>query len=87
LFEDQNITIREDVYFQNSNHAFWSSTYFLATTNLKVTRFFKVIKEKMPKKLDDIIDSPDIQIIINEKKINVNSSIIRLLKKLIRAQY
>ncbi len=66
----ENVTIREEDCFQGSNYASWAGADFFVTTNLKETRIFKVVKGKMPKKLEEIIDIPDAKIINNEKKIN-----------------
>jgi len=66
----ENITIREEDCFQGSNYASWAGADFFVTTNLKETRIFKVVKGKIPKKLEEIIDIPDAKIINNAKKIN-----------------
>jgi len=66
----ENITIREEDCFQGSNYASWAGADFFVTTNLKETRVFKVVKGKIPKKLEEIIDIPDAKIVTNEKKIN-----------------
>ncbi len=66
----ENITIREEDCFQGSNYASWAGADFFVTTNLKETRVFKVVKGKIPKKLEEIIDIPDASIVNNEKKIN-----------------
>ncbi|MDM1301429.1 N-6 DNA methylase [Acinetobacter indicus] len=64
-----NITIHEDDYFQGSNYATWAGADFFVTTNLKETRFFKINKGKIPKKLDEVVNIPDAKTITNEKKI------------------
>ena len=66
----ENITIREEDCFQGSNYASWAGADFFVTTNLKETRVFKVLKGKIPKRLEEIIDIPDAKIVNNEKKIN-----------------
>ncbi len=66
----ENITIREEDCFQGSNYASWAGADFFVTTNLKETRVFKVVKGKIPKRLEEIIDIPDAKIVNNEKKIN-----------------
>ena len=66
----ENITIREEDCFQGSNYASWAGADFFVATNLKETRIFKVIKGKIPKQLDEIIDIPDAKIINNDKKIH-----------------
>ena len=66
----ENITIREEDCFQGSNYASWAGADFFVTTNLKETRIFKVVKGKIPNRLEEIIDIPDASIVNNEKKIN-----------------
>ena len=66
----ENITIREEDCFQGSNYASWAGADFFVTTNLKETRIFKVVKGKIPKKLEEIIDIPDAKIVNNKNKIN-----------------
>ncbi|MCD6578957.1 N-6 DNA methylase [bacterium] len=65
----ENVTIREEDCFQGSNYASWAGADFFVTTNLKETRIFKVVKGKIPKKLEEIIDIPNADIVNNEKKI------------------
>ena len=65
----EHITVREDDYFQGYNYASWAGADFFVTTNLKETRIFKVVKGKIPKKLEEIIDIPKADIVNNEKKI------------------
>lgn len=40
------------------------------TTNLKETRIFKVVKGKIPKKLEEVVNIPEAKIVNDEKKIN-----------------
>lgn len=63
------ITIREEDYFQGYNYAAWASADFFVTTNLKETRIFKVIKGKLPKQLEEIVDIPQAEDLTNHKKI------------------
>jgi type I restriction enzyme M protein len=63
------LTIREEDYFQGSNYASWAGADFFVTSNLKETKVFKVIKGKIPKRLDEIIDIPKASIVNNDKKI------------------
>lgn len=63
------ITIREEDYFQGSNYASFSGADFFVTTNLKETRIFRVKKGEIPKQLDEIIDIPHAEDILNTKKI------------------
>ncbi len=66
----EHITIREEDYFQGHNYASWAGADFFVTTNLKETKIFKVVKGKMPKRLDEIIDIPNAKIIDDKKKIS-----------------
>jgi len=66
----ENITIREEDCFQGANYASWAGADFFVTTNLKETRIFKVVKGKIPKRLEEIIDIPDAKIVKSEKKID-----------------
>jgi len=65
----ENITILEDDYFQGSNYAAWAGTDFFVTTNLKETKVFKVIKGKIPNKLEEVIDIPNADIAKDTKKV------------------
>jgi len=65
----ENITIREEDCFQGANYASWAGADFFVTTNLKETRIFKVVKGKIPKRLEEIIDIPKAEIVNNSKKI------------------
>lgn len=66
----EHITVREEDYFQGYNYASWAGADFFVTTNLKETRIFKVVKGKIPKKLEEVIDIPDAKIANDEKKIH-----------------
>jgi type I restriction enzyme M protein len=66
----EHITIREEDYFQGFNYAAWAGADFFVTTNLKETRIFKVVKGKMPQKLEEVIDIPDANTINNSKKVS-----------------
>lgn len=63
------ITIREEDYFQGYNYAAWAGADFFVTTNLKETRVFKVIKGKLPKRLEEIVDIPQAEDLMNAKKV------------------
>lgn len=65
----EHITIREEDYFQGYNYASWAGADFFVTSNIKETRIFKVVKGKIPKKLEEIIDIPKADIVNDEKKI------------------
>ncbi len=66
----EHITIREDDYFQGYNYASWAGADFFVTSNLKETRIFRVIKGKMPKRLEEIVDIPNASIANNAKKVD-----------------
>ena len=66
----EHITIREEDYFQGYNYASWAGADFFVTTNLKETRIFKVVKGKIPKRLEEVVNIPDAKIANDEKKIN-----------------
>ena len=66
----EHITVREEDYFQGYNYASWAGADFFVTTNLKETRIFKVVKGKIPKRLEEIIDIPDAKSIQSDKKID-----------------
>jgi len=66
----EHITVREEDYFQGYNYASWAGADFFVTTNLKETRIFKVIKGKIPKKLEEVINIPDAKTITNSKKVD-----------------
>ncbi|HEV8081548.1 MAG TPA: N-6 DNA methylase [Chitinophagaceae bacterium] len=71
----EHITVREEDYFQGYNYASWAGADFFVTTNLKETRIFKVVKGKIPKKLEEVVNIPDAKMANDEKRIN------ELLKK------
>jgi type I restriction enzyme M protein len=64
----EHLTIREEDYFQGYNYASWAGADFFVTTNLKETKIFKVVKGKIPKKLEEIIDIPNVLIVNDDKK-------------------
>lgn len=55
----EHVTIQEEDYFQGYNYASWAGADFFVTTNLKETKVFRVLKGKIPQKLEEIIDIPD----------------------------
>ncbi len=65
----EHITIREEDYYQGYNYASWAGADFFVTTNIKETRVFRVLKGKIPKKLDEIIDIPKAEIVEKKKEI------------------
>lgn len=66
----EHITVREEDYFQGYNYASWAGADFFVTTNLKETRIFKVLKGKIPKKLEEVINIPDAKTVNNSKKVD-----------------
>ncbi len=66
----EHITVHKDDYFQGYNYASWAGADFFVTTNLKETRIFKVVKGKMPKKLEEVIDIPNAYSVNDKKKID-----------------
>jgi type I restriction enzyme M protein len=66
----EHITVREEDYFQGYNYASWAGADFFVTTNLKETRIFKVLKGKIPKRLEEVVNIPDAKIVNDEKKVN-----------------
>ncbi len=65
----QQVTIREEDYYQGMNYAAWAGADFFVTTNQKETKFFRVVKGEIPKRLDEIIAIPNATEVGNEKKI------------------
>jgi type I restriction enzyme M protein len=65
----EQITIREEDYYQGFNYASWAGADFFVTTNLKETKFFRVVKGKMPKKLQEIVEIPKADELNDKKKI------------------
>jgi type I restriction enzyme M protein len=66
----EHITIREDDYFQGYNYASWAGADFFVTTNVKETRVFKVLKGKIPKRLEEVVNIPDANLVNDAKKID-----------------
>ena len=65
----ENISIREEDFYQGYNYAAWAGADFFVTTNLKETRVFKVIKGDIPKRLEAIVDMPNAAQALSDKKI------------------
>ena len=80
----EHITVREEDYFQGYNYASWAGADFFVTTNLKETRIFKVLKGKIPKKLEEITDIPNAKDANNDKKIK---SILAQTKSFTRSEF
>ena len=66
----EKVKIREEDYFQGYNYASWAGAAFFVTTNEKETRFFNVQKDFLPKKLEEIIDIPNISQVNDDKEID-----------------
>lgn len=66
----EHITIHEEDYFQGYNYASWAGADFFVTTNIKETKIFKVLKGKIPKKLEEVVNIPNAKEIINDKKVS-----------------
>ena len=79
-----NITIREEDYFQGFNYAAWAGASFFVTTNIKETKVFKVVKGKMPQRLDEIVDIPKAEILNDDKKIK---KLLTQTKKFTREEF
>ena len=80
----QNISVRKEDYFQGSNYATWARAKFFVTNNDKETKFFRVLEEKLPLYIEEIIDIPKAEDANNEKKIN---EIYAQLKKFERDEF
>lgn len=65
----EHIIIRKEDYYQGFNYASWAGAEFFVTTNLKDTKFFKVVKGLMPKELEEIVELPYAKDLSDEKKI------------------
>jgi len=65
----EHITVREEDYFQGYNYASWAGADFFVTTNLKETRIFKVVKGKIPKRLEEVVNIPNAKEVADNKKI------------------
>lgn len=66
----EHITVREEDYFQGYNYASWAGADFFVTTNLKETRVFRVMKGKIPKKLEEVVNIPKAADVNNDKKVS-----------------
>ena len=65
----EHITIRQEDYYQGYNYAAWAGADFFVTTNQKETRIFRVIKGKLPKKLEEIVDIPSAKDLLDAKAV------------------
>lgn len=66
----QNISIKEEDYFQGQNYAYFSGAKFFVTTNEKERKYFQVIHGKVPKRLGkEIAAIPKATDLTNERKI------------------
>lgn len=65
----ENVKLHEEDYYQGNSYALISGATFFITTNQKETKYFKVIKDHMPKSLEEIITIPKAKEVDNEKRI------------------
>lgn len=65
----QNVTVREEDYFQGYNYAVWAGADFFVTTNEKDTKFFKVVKGHTPKASNEIVELPTVKDVGNGKRL------------------
>jgi type I restriction enzyme M protein len=65
----ESVKIMEEDYFQGYNYASWAGAEFFVTTNEKETKFFEVIKGKLPKDLSPIKNIPNASDVYDEKKL------------------
>jgi type I restriction enzyme M protein len=80
----EHITVREEDYFQGYNYASWAGADFFVTTNLKETRIFKVVKGKIPKRLEEVVNIPKADIVNDKKKID---SLLKQTKAFTRDEF
>ncbi|MDY3316600.1 N-6 DNA methylase [Riemerella anatipestifer] len=80
----EHINIREEDYYQGYNYASWAGADFFVTTNLKETKIFKVVKGKIPKLLEEVVNIPNAAIINDKKKIN---SLLKQTKAFTRDEF
>ena len=65
----QQVGIREEDYFQGFNYASYIKAKFFVTTNLKETKFFKVSDGDQAESFEPIVDIPNAQEILSDKKV------------------
>lgn len=63
------VRIREEDYYQGYNYASWAGASFFVTTNEKETKYFNVEKDYLPKKLIEIVEIPNAEDALDDKKI------------------
>lgn len=80
----EHITVREEDYFQGYNYASWAGADFFVTTNLKETRIFRVVKGKIPKRLEEVVNIPKASIVNDKKKID---SLLKQTKAFTRDEF
>lgn len=80
----EHITVREEDYFQGYNYASWAGADFFVTTNLKETRVFRVMKGKIPKKLEEVVNIPKAADVNNDKKV---SALLKQTKAFTRDEF
>lgn len=68
----QNVSIKEEDYYQGQNYAYFSGAKFFVTTNEKETKYFQVIHGIVPKRLgNEIIGIPKAEDLKDNKKIDI----------------
>lgn len=65
----ENVKIHEEDYYQGYNYAAWAGADFFVTTNNRETKYFHVLKGKMPQKLEEIVSIPHANDVNDQKKI------------------
>ena len=65
----ESVSVRKEDYYQGMNYASWVHADFFVTTNLKETRIFKIVKGKIPDRLEEVVDIPDAVKANNQKEI------------------
>lgn len=65
----EQVSIHQEDYYQGFNYASWAGAKFFVTTNLKDTKYFRVNQELLPDALDEIVEIPKADELINDKKI------------------
>ena len=65
----ERVRIREEDYYQGYNYASWAGASFFVTTNEKETKYFNVEKDYLPKKLVEIVEIPNAEDALVDKKV------------------
>lgn len=80
----ENVKIQKADYFQGSNYASFSHAKFFVTTNEKETKYFKILENKLPDELDEIVNIPLAKDLENERKI---AELLEQTKKFTRDEF